>query len=65
MQVIKPFTTRLRRMKPGAEIAPDEDLAPHALEDLIAAGFVGEPASAAPPTAAEEPPAAHPHDPAA
>jgi hypothetical protein len=46
--VRKAFATTLRRFKPGDQVADGEDLSPHTIDSLKAAGLVGEPPAAKP-----------------
>ena len=40
MKVLKPFTTRVRRIAVGDPITETDDLIPHTVESLVAGEFV-------------------------
>lgn len=42
LTVVKPFNTVNRRFRAGAEVAEVEDVAPHAIADLKARGFLAD-----------------------
>ncbi|MER9056422.1 hypothetical protein [Mesorhizobium sp. M0910] len=39
-QVLKPFSTRLRRFKEGDRVSPQDDLAPQSFDGLVETGHI-------------------------
>lgn len=49
MKAIKPFNTRFRRFSAGDEVKPEDDLSPHTIDSLKAAGLLADPETKSPP----------------
>lgn len=45
MNVLKPFTTRTRRISAGETITEADDLLPHTIESLVTGKFIEAPAN--------------------